>query len=98
MPRMKILNSVEREVGNIDAETLYAHIRCGRRRSSAPSLGRKMEARDSVPSIRRQGDALFRSGTGDTQHHSENAGAAAPQLGSGRNRCTDGLSPGAAEG
>jgi len=80
------------------AETLHAHIRRRRRRSSAPSLGRKMEARDSVPSIRRQGDALFRSGTGDTQHHSENAGAATSQLGSGRNRCADGLSPGAAEG
>src|SRR5438128_5665561 len=49
------------------AETLHAHIRRSRRRSGAPSLGRKMEARDSVPPIRRQGDALFRSGTGDTQ-------------------------------
>jgi len=27
------------------AETLHAHVRCGRRRSSAPSLGRKVEAR-----------------------------------------------------
>src|SRR5882762_5946001 len=83
---------------NMYAETLHAHIRRRRRRSSAPSLGRKMEARDSVPSIRRQGDALFRSGTRDTQHHSENAGAATSQLGGGRNRCANGLSPGAAEG
>src|SRR5882724_7488305 len=45
---------------------------------------RKMEAGDSVPSIRRQGDALFRSGTGDTQHHSENAGTATPRVGNGR--------------
>src|SRR5882672_12631804 len=80
------------------AETLYAHIRRVRRGGGAPSLGRKMEARDSVPSIRRQGDALLRPGTSDTQHHSENAGAAAPQLGSGRNRCAYGLSSGAAEG
>src|SRR5437879_8664056 len=84
--------------GNIDAETLYAHISCGRRRSSAPSLGRKMEARDSVPSIRGQGDALLRPGTSDTQHHSENAGAAAPQLSSGRNRRAYGLPSGAAAG
>src|SRR5229473_128758 len=55
--------------------------RFGRRRSSAPSLGRKMEARDSVPSIRRQGDALLRPRTSDTQYHSKNAGAAAPPLG-----------------
>jgi len=34
------------------AETLHAHIRRSRRRSGAPSLGRKMEARDSVPPIR----------------------------------------------
>src|SRR5258707_13936724 len=83
---------------NMYAETLHAHIRRSRRRSGASSLGRKMEARDSVPSIWRQGDALFRSGAGDTQHHSENAGAATPQLGSGRNRCADGLSPSATEG
>src|SRR5229473_3045987 len=82
----------------IDAETLYAHIRCGRRRSSAPSIRGTMEARDSVPSIRRQGHAFLRSGTGNTQHHSENAGAATPRVGSGRNRCADGLSPGATEG
>jgi hypothetical protein len=80
------------------AETLHAHIRRSRRRSGAPSLGRKMEARDSVPPIRRQRDALFRSGTGDTRYHSENAGAATSQLGSGRNRCADGVRPGAAEG
>src|SRR5882762_11152470 len=61
------------------AETLHAHIR-RRRRSGAPSLGRKMEARDSVPPIRRQHDALFRSGTGDTHYHSENAGAATRSL------------------
>src|SRR6267142_2807398 len=83
---------------NMYAETLHAHIRRRRRRSSAPSFGRKMEARDSVPSIRRQGDALLRSGTGDTQHHSENAGAATPRVGGGRNRCADCLSPGATEG
>src|SRR5438045_7224612 len=83
---------------NMHAETLHAHIRCGRRRSSAPSLGRKMEARDSVPSIRREGDALLRPGTSDTQHHSKNAGAAAPPLGSGRNRYAEGLSSGAAQG
>ena len=80
------------------AETLHAHIRRGRRRSSVPSLGRTMEARDSVPSIRRQGDALLRPGMSDTQHHSENAGAAAPQLGSGWNSFAYGLSPGATEG
>ena len=57
-----------------------------------------MEARDFVPSIRRQGDALLRPGTSDTQHHSENAGAATPQLGNGRNHCTYGLSTGTAEG
>ena len=57
-----------------------------------------METRDPVPSIRRQGDALLRPGTRDTQHHSENAGAATPQFGSGGNRGAYGLSPGAAEG
>jgi hypothetical protein len=31
-------------------------------------------------------------------NHSENAGAATSQLGSGRNRCADGVRPGAAEG
>ena len=41
---------------------------------------------------------FFRSGAGHTQHHSENAGAATSRLGSGRNRCADGLRPGAAEG
>src|SRR6267154_6032299 len=85
-------------LGEMYAEALHAHIRCGRRRSSAPSLGRKMEARDSVPSIRREGDALLRPGTSDTQHHSKNAGAAAPPLGSGRNRCAEGLSSGTAQG
>jgi hypothetical protein len=64
------------------AETLHAHVRRRRRRSSASPFGRKMETRDSVSSIRRQSDALFRSGAGYTQHHSENAGAATPQLGS----------------
>jgi hypothetical protein len=34
----------------------------------------------------------------DTQHHSENAGAATPQFGSGGDRGAHGLSPGAAEG
>ena len=45
-----------------------------------------------------KGDALLRPGTRDTQHHSENAGAATSQLGSGRNRCAYGVSSGAAEG
>ena len=44
------------------------------------------------------GGTLFRSGTGDIQHHSENARAATPQLDSGRDRCADGLSPSATEG
>src|SRR5579862_7921108 len=83
---------------NMYAEALHAHVRRCRRRSSAPAFGRKMEAGDSVPSVRRQGDALLRPGTGDSQHHSENAGAATPRVGSGRNRCADGVSPGAAEG
>jgi len=72
------------------------HIPCGRRRSSAPSLGRKMEARDSVPSIRSK---VMRFSTWNElyPHHSENAGQQLPQLGSGWNRCAEGLSSGAAK-
>jgi hypothetical protein len=36
---------------NMYAETLHTHIRRRRRRSSTPSLGRKMEARHTVPSF-----------------------------------------------
>src|SRR6266478_561439 len=39
---------------------------------------------NTLPAGRPQGNALLRSGTGDTQHHSENAGAATPRVGSGR--------------
>src|SRR6202140_4722522 len=69
------------------AKEIYASNRrpgCG---SSASPSRRTLEACHTLPSVWWQGVALLRAGTKDTQHHSENAGATAPQPGSGRNRC-----------
>src|SRR4029077_16835123 len=63
----------------------------------AQDPGGPLEAGDLVPPLRRQGAALFGSGTGDPGHFPEDADPAAAPDGRRRDRAADRPSSGAAE-